>query len=254
MRLNRIKELWQAGQPVFNTWMSIGNSFAAEILAHQGWDSITVDLQHGPIGFDAAVPMLQAIGTTATVPIARVNWNEPGQIMRLLDAGAYGIICPMTNTRAQAEAFVRACRYAPTGERSYGPTRVRYYAGEDYFAHANAEILTFAMIETQEAIDNLDAILSVPGLNALYVGPSDLYLSLYGTNRGLDNREEKFIAVLNQIVATAAKYNVVPGIHTGSSENARAMAALGFRFLTVMTDVTMLAHMSKQLLAEMRAT
>ena len=252
MRLNQIKALWAEGQPVYNSWMSIGSPFAAEILAHQGWHSITVDLQHGPIGFDAAVPMLQAISTTDCVPIARVNWNEPGQIMRLLDAGAYGIICPMINTREQAEAFVQACRYAPVGNRSYGPTRVAYYAGEGYFAQANEEILTFGMIETQEALDNLDAILSVPGLNALYVGPSDLYLSLYGSNRGLDNREDKFVAVLKKIVETAAKYRVVPGIHTGSSENAKEMIKLGFRFVTVMTDVSMLARMSKQLIAEMK--
>ena len=147
-------------------------------MAHAGFDSLTVDMQHGLSHFESAVPMFQAISTTDTVPLARVPWNEPGIIMKLLDAGCYGIICPMINSADEAAAFVGACRYPPHGYRSYGPTRAALYAGADYAAHANEEVLTLAMIETKAGLENLEAIVQTPGLDAVYVGPADLSQSL----------------------------------------------------------------------------
>jgi 4-hydroxy-2-oxoheptanedioate aldolase len=178
MRENTIRTIWQAGGAVLNGWLSIPSSWTAELMAHQGWDSLTVDTQHGLIGYDVALPMLQAISTTSTMPLARVAWNEPAGIMKLLDAGAFGIICPMINTRAEAEAFVGACRYAPQGYRSAGPTRASIYAGADYLQQANASIITLAMIETAQAVQNVDDIMSVTGLDGIYIGPSDLAISL----------------------------------------------------------------------------
>src|SRR5918911_151717 len=169
MRENTIRTIWQRSGCVVNGWLSIPDGFAAEVSAHQGWDSLTIDLQHGLVDYQAAVRMLQGISTTPVIPLARVPWNEPGVIMKMLDAGCYGIICPMISTRAECEAFVRACRYAPHGYRSIGPTRATIYAGSDYAANANATVITMAMIETREAIDNLDDILSTPGLDAIYV-------------------------------------------------------------------------------------
>ena len=142
--------MWRSEETVVNGWLHIPNSFSTEVMAHAGWDSLTIDMQHGPPEYHAALPMLQAISTTETVPLARVPWNEPGLIMRMLDAGCYGVICPMINTREQAEAFVGACRYPPEGYRSFGPYRARLYAGADYPQYANEEIVTMAMIETRK--------------------------------------------------------------------------------------------------------
>ena len=108
---NKIKELFKAGKPIINSWLAVPSSFSAEVMANQGWDSLTIDMQHGLIDYPNAVNMLQAISTTETTPMARVNWNEPGQIMKILDAGCYGIICPMVSNRKEAEKFVQACLY-----------------------------------------------------------------------------------------------------------------------------------------------
>ena len=174
MRENTIQSIWADGGAVLNGWLAIPSSWSAEVLANQGWDSLTVDMQHGLADLSQALSMMQAISTTSTIPLVRVPWNEPGVIMRSLDMGAYGVICPMINSRAECEAFVGACRYHPDGYRSLGPTRARVYAGADYMQHANSTVLTFAMIETSEAVKNIDEIVSVPGLDAIYIGPNDL--------------------------------------------------------------------------------
>ena len=160
MRENLLRTLWKSGGAAVNGWLSIPNSFSAETMAHQGWDTLTIDMQHGMIDYSAMIPMLQAISTTSTVPVVRVPWLEPGILMKTLDAGAYGVICPMVNTREDAQKLVAYTHYAPRGTRSFGPVRATLYAGPDYAQHANDTIVTFAMIETAQALDNLDNILS----------------------------------------------------------------------------------------------
>jgi 4-hydroxy-2-oxoheptanedioate aldolase len=177
-RANRIRSIWKTGGAVVNGWLSIPDSFSAETMAQQGWDSLTIDMQHGVVDYAAAVRMLTAISTTATVPVVRVPWLDPGILMKVLDAGAYGVICPMVNTRADAEALVAATHYPPRGTRSYGPARAVLYGGADYAQHADDTIVVFAMIETKQGLENLDAIASTPGLDAIYVGPADLSLAL----------------------------------------------------------------------------
>ena len=178
MRKNKLKEIFKQGGSAINGWLQIPNSFTAELMANQNWDSLTLDMQHGVIDYSNAISMLQAISTTEVVPLARVNWNEPGQIMKILDAGAYGIICPMVSNRKEAENFVQACMYPPKGYRSYGPIRGLVYGGPDYADEANNEILKFAMIETKESLDNLDEIMQTPGLDGIYIGPADLSLAI----------------------------------------------------------------------------
>jgi len=141
MRKNRLKKIFSDGQTIINGWLQIPSSFSAEVMAHQGWDSLTIDMQHGVIDYPNALQMLQAISTTEVVPMARVNWNDPGQIMKILDAGSYGVICPMINNREQAEKFVQACLYPPKGYRSFGPIRGLLYGGPDYAKHADNEII-----------------------------------------------------------------------------------------------------------------
>ena len=251
MRENRLRTLWKNDQVAVNGWLAIANSFSAETMAHQGWDTLTIDLQHGVIDYQAMVGMLQAISTTATVPIVRVPWLEPGIIMKTLDAGAYGVICPMVNTREEAQRFVACTSYAPRGTRSFGPVRALLYGGADYPAQANDTIVRFAMIETAQALDNLDAILTVEGLDAIYIGPSDLSLAL-GCKPTFDDVDPKVAQAIDHIVARAKVHGVQAGIHNGRSDVAKARIAKGFRFVTVSSDARLLAAGSQQLLGEMR--
>lgn len=251
MRANRLISLMSQNIPVINGWLSIPSAWTAELMAHVGCDSLVVDMQHGPIGLETAITMLQAISTTDVVPMVRVPWNDPALLMAVLDAGAYGVICPMVNTREQAEAFVSACRYPPLGERSYGPTRGQLYGGEDYVAHANDTVLTFAMIETAQAVANLDAIASVPGLSGLYVGPSDLSMSL-GVARRADFDDPAMIAALDRVIAACTRYNIIPAVHAASADNATRLATRGFRLLTPVTDASALQSASREVIARAR--
>ena len=251
MRENRLRTLWSEDKAAVNGWLAIANSFCAETMAHQGWDTLTIDLQHGVVDYQAMVGMLQAISTTATVPVVRVPWLEPGIIMKTLDAGAYGVICPMVNTREEAQRFVAYTSYAPKGTRSFGPVRALLYGGADYPTQANDTIVRFAMIETAQALDNLDAILSVEGLDAIYIGPSDLSLAL-GCKPQFDDVEPKVAQAIDHIVARAKAHGVVAGIHNGRSDVAKARIARGFRFVTVSSDARLIAAGSQQVLSEMR--
>ena len=244
MRKNRIREIWAAGGAVINGWLAIPNAFSAETMAHQGWDSLTLDMQHGVIDYQAAVTMLAAISTTDTVPVVRVPWLDPGILMKMLDAAAYALICPMVNNRADAEAFVAATSYPPRGTRSYGPIRALLYAGADYGRHADDEIVRFAMIETREALDNLDAIMSTPGLDAVYIGPADLSLAL-GCTPKFDQDEAPVVAAIDLILARAKAHGIVAGIHNGSAEYALTMIEKGFRFVTIGSDARFMAAGAK---------
>jgi 4-hydroxy-2-oxoheptanedioate aldolase len=252
LRENRLRTLWQQGRPAVNGWLSIGNSFSAELMAHQGWDTLTIDMQHGVTDYPAMLTMLQAISTTPTVPIVRVPWLEPGILMKSLDAGAYGVICPMVNTREDAQKLVAYTHYAPRGTRSYGPVRANLYAGPDYAGKANDTIVVFAMIETAQALDKLDDILSVEGLDAIYIGPSDLSLAL-GCRPVFDDVDPKAAQAIAHILERAKAHGVKAGVHNGLPEVALARAAMGFDFVTLSSDARILAGGSQQLLAAMRA-
>jgi 4-hydroxy-2-oxoheptanedioate aldolase len=240
MRENRLKSIWREGGTVVNGWLHVPSSFSAEVMAHAGWDSLTVDMQHGPVDYESLVPMLQAISTTDTVPVVRVLWNDPGLIMRVLDAGCYAVICPMINTREEAEAFVGACRYPPEGYRSFGPYRATLYGGQDYTEHANETVVTMAMIETQEALDNLEEIVGVQGLDAIFVGPSDLGQNL-GHGPDTDREEPEVLEAIERILAAAREHGLAAGIFTGTPEYASRMVEKGFRFVTISSDARLLA-------------
>ena len=176
--------MWRAGQYVTMGWLSISHGFTAEVMARQGFDTLCIDMQHGTTEMNDVWPMLQAISQTDTVPVVRVPWNDPATIMKALDLGAYGIIVPLVNTAADAAKAVAACRYPPVGMRSSGPVRALHYGGADYVANANDKIVIMAMIETKEGLANLDAICAIPGLDAVYIGPSDLSFALGLVPRG----------------------------------------------------------------------
>ena len=252
MRPNPLRSLWTAGGAAVNGWLAIPNGFSAETMAHQGWDSLTIDLQHGVVDYQAMVGMLQAISTTPTVPVVRVPWLEPGILMKTLDAGAYGVICPMVNTREDAQKLVAWTHYAPRGTRSFGPVRALLYGGADYAQHANDTIVTFAMIETAQALDNLDAILSVEGLDAIYIGPSDLSLAL-GCTPTFDDLDPKAAQAVDHILERARAHGLVAGIHNGSPAAALGRIAKGFQFVTVSSDARLMAAGAQQIVAAMRA-
>jgi 4-hydroxy-2-oxoheptanedioate aldolase len=251
MRKNKLKEVLNNRGSVSNGWLHIPNTWTAEIMAHAGWDSVTVDLQHGLMGIETAIQMMQAISTSEAVPMARVTWNDPGQIMRLLDGGAYGIICPMINSAADCINFISACKYPPAGIRSFGPTRARLYAGQDYADHANEEIMTFAMIETKESMDNIDAILAVDGLDGIFVGSGDLKLSLTG-KAGHANNSPLFDEAIDKILSLCKKHGVIPGIWCANIDDAKKMRELGFRFIAIKSDSMMLIEAAKHIIDEFK--
>ena len=251
MRENRIQTLWAQDKPVINGWLHIPSMWSTELMANAGWDSLLVDMQHGMMSMESAIQMLQAISTTDTVPLVRVNWNTPGEIMRLLDGGAYGVICPMVDTREQCEAFVGACRFPPMGYRSLGPTRARVYAGADYAEHANDTIITMAMIETQEAFDNREEIMSVEGLDAVFVGIGDLRLSMTG-QAGFDSSDATIDNALNAILESANKHHIKAGLFTTDPQYGAEMINRGYRFVTVMTDSMLLSSAASNIVKTVR--
>jgi 4-hydroxy-2-oxoheptanedioate aldolase len=252
MRPNRLRQLWQSGGAAVNGWLAIPNSFSAETMAHQGWDTLTIDMQHGMIDYQAMVGMLQAVSTTPTVPVVRVPWLEPGILMKTLDAGAYAVICPMVNTREDAQKLVAWTHYAPKGTRSFGPIRALLYGGADYPQHANDTIVTFAMIETAQALDNLDSIMSVEGLDAVYIGPSDLSLAL-GCRPVFDDVDPPVAQAIDHILERAKAHGLVAGVHNGTPEVALSRVAKGFQFVTVASDARLMAAGAQQVMAKMRA-
>jgi 4-hydroxy-2-oxoheptanedioate aldolase len=240
VRANRLREIWAKGEAAVNGWASIPSAFAAEVMSHQGFDSITIDMQHGIVDYPNATTMLAAISTTNVVPLSRVPWNDSAWIGKIMDAGAYGVICPMINTPQDAEALVGACKYAPRGFRSFGPVRASLYGGADYAQHANDTVLVMPMIETAEAVKNIDAILDVPGVDAVYVGPSDLSLTLGCTPR-LDQTEAPVVEAQQKIVEACRRHRVVAGIHCGGSAYAMKMIAAGYQFVTLASESRFMA-------------
>lgn len=253
MRENTVRTIWEQGGTIINGWLHIPSSFSAEVMAHQDFDSLTIDLQHGPVHYDASLPMLQAISTTDTIPMARVPWNEPGIIMKMLDAGCYGIICPMVNNRSECEAFVGACRYPPIGYRSNGPTRARIYAGDDYAVESNSTVVTMAMVETADAMDNLDDIMSVEGLDGVYVGPADLSISLRG-QMPPDIYCDEVMDAHKVIIEAAKRHDIYPGVHCSSAQNAVDLIDLGYRLVTIQSDAAFIGGFASDAIAHTRQT
>jgi 4-hydroxy-2-oxoheptanedioate aldolase len=251
---NPIKALWAEGKPAINGWLSIGNSFTAEIMASAGYDSVTADLQHGAFDFHATLTMFQAMRASGVAVMARVPWLDAGAIMKALDAGAYGVICPMINTREEAERLVSFCRYPPRGTRSMGPTRVNFAAGRNYAEEADDNILCFAMIETKEAFENVEEIAATPGLDGLYIGPADLTLGLTGRQyrTGFDREEPEMVAAIRRIRDVAHAAGIRAALHNGSAAYAAKAIGWGFDLVTVSNDVRLLAGAAEASVGELR--
>jgi 4-hydroxy-2-oxoheptanedioate aldolase len=246
---DRLRTLWQNGGAATNIWLSSASPLIAEIVARSGVDSVTIDMQHGMNDFSDVLGMLQAVTGTGCVPFVRVPWNEPGIVMKTLDAGAHGVIVPMINTRAEAESFVAACRYPPQGFRSYGPTRAAQVFGRDYVERANEEVLKFIMIETAEGLANLDDICATPGLNGIYIGPADLSYAL-GLSPGLDKTDTLHVETVRRIITACRQHGLYTGMMTDDTSFGRGLIAQGIQLLTIGTDIRCLtADIARRLVA-----
>jgi len=252
MRQNAALAKWRRGEPSVGAWLSVGNVHTAELIANAGFDWVCIDMQHGLIAYSDLLRMLPAISTTDTTPLVRVSSNNLPEINKALDAGAMGVIVPLVNTAEDAAAAVSACRYPPDGTRSFGPTRAALYGGRGYAAEANGQIACIVMIETQAGLDNLDAIVSTPGVSGVYVGPADLALSLGLPPRG-DTDEPRHLAAVERILATCKRLGVPAGIHTGGLEWSKRRLAMGFDFVTLGTDTGFMMQAVTADLAAVRA-
>lgn len=251
MRENRLRTLWKEGRVAVNAWSALPDPFAAELLAGVGFDSVCVDLQHGLADLGRLPDLLRAIQGAGAVPLARAPWNEPASLMRILDAGALGVIVPMIRGADDARRAVAACRYPPAGIRSYGPVRAVPVHGRDYVLRAADEVLVFAMIETKEALDELDAICAVEGLSGVYIGPADLSFAL-GLEPRMDHDHPDHVAAVASILEACRRHGKVAGLHTADPTFARRAAQQGFQLLTVATDHSCLVAAASERLTAFR--
>lgn len=243
---NKLKARLAAGKAAVNGWLAIPSGFSAEVMAQCGWDAVTVDMQHGVQDYQSMVQCFQAMGPHPITPLVRVPWNEPGIIGKALDGGAMGIICPMVNNDAEAKALADACLYPPMGKRSNGPIRAAMYGeASNYQKTANDEILIIAMIETQEGIDKIDEILDVPGISGIYVGPSDMGLSL-GMIPILDREEPNILAIYEKLIAACKKRGKFAGLHNGSAAYAARMVHMGYQLCTIANDSGLMAKAARE--------
>ena len=234
MGFMKLPEKFTSDDTAFGCWLKVPSSVTAEVAALSGFDYVCIDMQHGFSDRNDLIPMLQAVQPHSPRAIVRVPSNEPSVIGWALDAGATGVIVPLENSAEEAEKAVRACLYPSRGNRSMGPTRAERVFGEEYVQGVGDSIQCLPMIETLDALNNLESILSVDGVDSIYVGPSDLSVNL-GLPKGNNDGNPKFDEALEKILSSCEKHGVVPGIHANSSL-ADIRQQQGFRILTVVED------------------
>ncbi|BAH51206.1 HpcH/HpaI aldolase family protein [Rhodococcus opacus] len=250
MRPNLLRAAMADGNVAANAWISSSGTYAAEALSHAGFDSVTIDLQHGMFGIDTAVALLQAVSSGPAVPMVRSSGADPAEIGKLLDAGAYGIICPSIDDAVTCADFVSACRYPGVGVRSFGPSRGLLYGGPDYVAHADTTVVAWAMIESATALSNLDEIVAVDGLDGVYIGPNDLALSL-GERPG-GSFSEPVLEAIVRVVEAARRRGIYVGAFCGGEETARQLVDLGLDLVTPGNDISLLRDAATRRIAAIR--
>ena len=238
MKTNVVRSKLKRGEPSVGTWITMPDPFGAHLMSKTGFEWLTIELEHTPITFETAAQMFAIVAANGVVPLARIPWNTGENIKRVLDTGAWGIVVPMVNSRAEAEAVVKAARYRPIGERSIGGSLHAANFATDastYYAMANEEILVIVMAEHVEAVANIDDILSVPGLDAVFVGPNDLHASM-GLAPTFDSDNAQFNAALKTILASAKQHGIAAGIHVVDAAQAQRRIAEGWQFIAVASE------------------
>lgn len=235
MRENTLKSAWKRGANTVGLWLSGTDPLLARKLSRSDADYVCIDMQHGTADYAQALAMLMAMEGGSAIPLVRVPWNEPGIIGRVLDAGAMGVIVPMVNTVEEARAAVAASNYPPLGARSNGPIVAADALGPDYAQGANDQIVCIPMIETVEAVANVDAIAEVEGIDAFYVGPSDLSRSI-GIPPTLEQMDERFLSACRRIVDAAKANGIAPGVHSTPALSVDRLE-FGFQMVTVTSDL-----------------
>jgi len=239
---NPVTDKLRSGQPAVGTWLGLCSPVAAENLAHMGWDWLVVDVEHSPVGFDTMVNMFRAIQLGGAVPMARMPWNDTIWVQRTLDAGALGLVVPMINTVEDAQKAVSNMKYSTRGQRSYGGSRVADYIDGDYRTWTEDNLAILVMIETVEAVENCEAILSVEGVAGCFIGPADLALSMEATETGPGTEHE---AAIQEVLQIAKKVGKAPGKHCGSGAEVTQRIAEGFQFLGLSSDAELLAKAAR---------
>jgi 4-hydroxy-2-oxoheptanedioate aldolase len=248
--MNKVREKWKRGEAVVVGWVQIPGTFHVEALARVGFDALVVDLQHGPVDFADAAAMMTAIDAGGAEPFVRVQWNEPSSIMKMLDTGAYGIIAPMVNSESEARMLASAVHYPPRGQRSWGPRRPLHRYPTNYAAAASDSVVSMAMVETREALENLDGILKAD-IDSIFIGPSDLSLALgYGPNP--ISKEPKVVEAIRSIRERTHAAGKKVGIFGASAAFAREKLAEGFDLVTSVPDLAMLTLAGKAAVDEIR--
>jgi 4-hydroxy-2-oxoheptanedioate aldolase len=248
--MSTLRARWARDETVHACWLTLPDPLAAEILACQGWPALVVDLQHGALDDAIALNVLQALHGTGCAPLVRLPWPEPAAAMRALDRGAEVVIAPMVAGVEQAARFVAACLYPPQGERSWGPVRAGLESAPTYAAEANQRVVPIVQVETVGALADLDAMLALPGLGGVFVGPNDLGWAL-GFGPGSDREEPELVAIIEDIARRARAAGRLAGIHCGTATHARRMAAVGYRLITIGSDASLLAQGGRSLLASL---
>lgn len=244
MRPNPVKAALKAGKPQVGTWLSTGNLMATRVLARIGFPWLTVDLEHSPIDWSEAGMLFGAIADAGCVPLARVPRGDHDHIKRVLDAGAFGIVVPMVDTVQQAKDAIAAAKYPPAGNRSVGGSMHALNFGAssgDYFKHANDEILVILQTESPRGVENAEEIYSLPGVDAIFVGPNDLTAQMRGPD-GVDPTPEQHEAMLQRVLAVGKKVGTPVGIHLQSVEQVKQRIAEGWQFIALGSDLRMMIN------------
>lgn len=250
---NQVRQCWEQGQAALSGWLQLPGALHAEALARLDYDAVVIDVQHSLIDFAQLAPMMVAIELGGAEPIVRMQVNDQADAMKLLDAGARGLIAPMINTAEDAERFAAALHYPPRGVRSYGPRRPALRYGSSYLQQASESIVALAMIETRDALGNLDAILAVDGLDGVFIGPTDLALDL-GHAPSVDSNEPEVVAAIAHVRQRAHAAGKRAGIFCGSGNFARSKIAEGFDFVTAAPDLNLLLSAAQAVIAQARSS
>jgi 4-hydroxy-2-oxoheptanedioate aldolase len=249
MKFNHVRAKLKRGEPSIGTWLTLPDPIAARLMARAGFDWLTVELEHAAINIETAAQSFSSIVESGVAPLARVPWNTGENIKRVLDNGAWGIVVPMVNSRAEAEAAVAAARYQPQGIRSVGGQLHAVSFDTDpatYYSTANEQILVVLMAEHVDAIASAEEIISVPGVDAIFIGPNDLLNSM-GKPPKFESEDKQFTDAVQHILRTAKKHGVAPGIHVADAEAAKRRIAEGFQFVAITSEAGMMMTKAREI-------